>query len=672
MLMRRFMRPLGLLPLLLIVALGLLNRVSAGQTSLVITNFTVSPSSITGGTSVMAQLSVTNDGTGKGAMTSTSVNFWLIPAGQSLTSAYASRIGQSSLGTVQRGKTVTVVTSLPVSPNLPSGTYQIVAEVTSAKTAETTSFVNLFVDSSSTSTASTSSSPDPTSTTSTSGGSTTTSSTTTAGDSTTSSSSTTASTSDSTSTTPTSTSTTSSTSCNYYAAPNGSGDGLSSSKPFAIQNFWSVASPGTTLCLLDGVYTGAANMITPPPTKSGTAAAPITIRALRDGAVLLDGEFLRDPVSFVGNSWWVIEGINAKNGTYAIFRVADGSNNNVFRRIVAWDVHIGKNAAVFWSIASAGNLLEDGALFGAGQNIVMHSPGGGGLTLRRVWARWEGSTSDWGGYYTIVGGYENAPGFVCENCIATHSGESMPQSYSITDAYGVICGQPGALACPRGARSYTDFVEHLGESILHVRGRVGTNCQNARVLGSLVYVRGNDRYFGNWAPNNTPGVQGLIKLPGNGFDLTCTHVRHTFAIMHPSHPIFANQIGFRLNQPPLNPTDLIAANNTSVVGNGNAIASAWTNSGFATSTSTAGVPNAWTTTGAGANLCFRWLNQVQTTQPLWPWPMNERIKQATATAGAYSGPCPGCSGGRAARTATDVIANVESLLGPIPAQCKGS
>ena len=39
--------------------------------------------------------------------------------------------------------------------------------------------------------------------------------------------------------------------CDYYASPVGTGNGLSQSSPFKIANFWSVASPGKTLCLLD-------------------------------------------------------------------------------------------------------------------------------------------------------------------------------------------------------------------------------------------------------------------------------------------------------------------------------------------------------------------------------------------------------------------------------------
>src|SRR5688572_30442984 len=73
--------------------------------------------------------------------------------------------------------------------------------------------------------------------------------------------------------------------CDYYASPTGTGNGLSSSTPFRISKFWSVAAPGKTLCLLDGTYTGADSMINPPDNLNGTANAPITVRALNDGKV---------------------------------------------------------------------------------------------------------------------------------------------------------------------------------------------------------------------------------------------------------------------------------------------------------------------------------------------------------------------------------------------------
>jgi hypothetical protein len=102
-------------------------------------------------------------------------------------------------------------------------------------------------------------------------------------------------------------------------------------------------------------------------------------------------------------------------------------------------------------------------------------------------------------------------------------------------------------------------------------------------------------------------------------------------------------------------------------------ASPWVISNFAGAPSLGGLAasarNVWTST-TGANLCYRWENGVKTTTPLWPWPMNERIKAATVAAGAYRGPCLDCTGGRLARTEYDITASIEALLGTIPSACR--
>ena len=54
-------------------------------------------------------------------------------------------------------------------------------------------------------------------------------------------------------------------------------------------------------------------------------------------------------------------------------------------------------------------------------------------------------------------------------------------------------------------------------------------------------------------------------------------------------------------------------------------------------------------------ICMRYEDGELTTTPLWPWPMNDRIKEARALAG---------------RPVVDVTATIEALLGPIPAACR--
>src|SRR5215831_8140630 len=94
------------------------------------------------------------------------------------------------------------------------------------------------------------------------------------------------------------------TACNYYASPTGTGNGWSQSSPFKISNFWAVAGPGETLCLLDGTYRGDSSMINPPSALNGSAGQPITVKCLNEvidstkGSTpcLIDGELARNPI----------------------------------------------------------------------------------------------------------------------------------------------------------------------------------------------------------------------------------------------------------------------------------------------------------------------------------------------------------------------------------------
>ena len=54
-------------------------------------------------------------------------------------------------------------------------------------------------------------------------------------------------------------------------------------------------------------------------------------------------------------------------------------------------------------------------------------------------------------------------------------------------------------------------------------------------------------------------------------------------------------------------------------------------------------------------ICRQYQDGVLTDTPLWPWPMNQRILDARAAGGFLS---------------VDVTAQMESILGTIPSQCR--
>jgi hypothetical protein len=215
--------------------------------------------------------------------------------------------------------------------------------------------------------------------------------------------------------------------CTHYASPNGGGNGLSDSSPFRIVNFWPIAGPGKTLCLRDGVYQGDASMIRPPKGLNGQNGNPITIRAYNDGGALIDGQFQRDPVVFWGNSWFVLEGFNARSGNSGTLYTSN-SGNNVFRRMVVWDANIAGNTAVWQIFASTGpTLIEDVGIFGTGRKTFTNAQGGDDVTLRRAWVRFDGST---GGAPIALAPVYNSYRIHMEDVLVSWSGSQQPQQYN--------------------------------------------------------------------------------------------------------------------------------------------------------------------------------------------------------------------------------------------------
>jgi hypothetical protein len=461
------------------------------------------------------------------------------------------------------------------------------------------------------------------------------------------------------------------TGCDYYAAPGGTGNGTSISTPFRIADFWSVAKPGATLCLLDGVYQGAQSMIAPgfeARGLSGMNGHPITIRALNDGAVTIDGQFLRRPVHLNGNSWLVLEGFNAHSGNRHPVHFENGSTNNVVRRVCAWDAVINDNAHV-WAIVgqSVSNTFEDICGFGTGRKIFYTHSGSNNNIVRRGWFRWEGST--FGSVGPAASASYLTTGTLFENVLVTWSGESMPETYTVADPAKSI---HKSNFQPEGSTKGLGL-DRLQQMTVPKHG-------NLVIRGSMAYVMATDRI-----PQDHSWMN--VRFSGTS-SVTLTDV---LSIISPAHPGF-NDRKYRsisLQRGPqhgptndlqcVNPAtpgfpcplvNVTATRLTSLrgVSVGDEFHADWTVSGLSAGTMLGEIQTPWqNTSSTGARLCYRW----GTTTPLWPWPMNERIKAATAAAGRYTGPCTiGCAGGRATRTQTDVMADIQTLLGPIPAFCR--
>jgi hypothetical protein len=462
--------------------------------------------------------------------------------------------------------------------------------------------------------------------------------------------------------------------CDRYAAPapHGAADGKTEATAYLVADFWpevTAAFPEIkTLCLVGDPssparYRGDASMIDPPDGLGGTASDPITVRALHDGGVLLDGEGARRPIAPSDNDRFIVEGVNAcctdADAATAVVAIGVGSAHNVIRRVCAWKASLDYNNDIFGihggddpGNPTEHNLLEDVAAWGEARKIYQSSQHGEHTTIRRAWGRWEGSINV-GPKMTYTIAYNNQD-MTCENCLGTWSAEKMPQNYTLEDNGAVYTG--GSCG--------SDGCQHRGGSIDQAYGifamdgftDYGATTREARsgYFGSLAYVRGGDDF------DQAYGAVFLSKLD----DIS---VIDTAVYLEPGQ--FSPMKTFLLaNCPPGSETPAcvgagqVASGLTSIGGAGQmSFGTQWDVTDAVAGTSTAEVYAGGDSVFApgesgGAALCHRTIDRVtDASQPLWPWPMNQRIEDAMVLGGYEP---------------VDVTAEIEAMFGEIPAACR--
>jgi hypothetical protein len=426
--------------------------------------------------------------------------------------------------------------------------------------------------------------------------------------------------------------------CDFYASPSGRGSGTTPESPFRIQDFWAVAAPGKTLCLMNGTYHGSANMIDPQDGLAGTNGAPITIRAATDGAVVIDAQFVaeRNPIKLgVGNHWFIIEGIDARNANNGngVLDIALGASNNIVRRGVFYQPALQGSAFACSLRGSAqggrNNVLEDAACIGGTRKALgTISSQGANHIVRRVYTRWTGAKST-SPKQTIQTTYNTSPtertgGVILENVIATWTGEDGCDdgSGSCANFYGPTLG--GALGEPDGT------------------SRVSST------YGSLAYLKPGAAFTTGWQASQA--AVGEDNEDGVLFQDVVSYV-----VGYSVRAVSITGTGWSNN----------IANNMIGIGGGltSRVSSGWQGSKRFFGATLASVPSPYNgitdAQGKKGPLCFRYVKGLKTNTPLWPWPMDSRIKAALAREAKM--PLAGDG---------TVTGEVESLLGPIPDECK--
>jgi dienelactone hydrolase len=404
----------------------------------------------------------------------------------------------------------------------------------------------------------------------------------------------------------------------YYAAPGGRGDGRSEAAPMTVVAFWAVARPGDRLWLLDGRYTGDAAMIRPPEGLSGREGAPITVRARRDGGAWIDGEGARQPVRLQDNDWFVLEGFDASSAgggpSVSVFSIRE-SSHVVVRRVVAWDATDG-NTNVFGAHGSEHVLFEDCAGFGTARKIFSTAQGGNHVTFRRCFARWEGSHAI-GPKKAFTLSY-NSYDVLMENCVATWDAIGMRERYRLLNYDGT-----------ERAEEFTDHEVQMATGIIsHDDFDDGfPDVARIRVLGSIALLKGDQRYSGSFRT-----WFGPVSLWLKGITVT-----DTIAYIEPrAHTDYR---ALFLDDPGASGLNRIERG-TVVGGTGASIHRNWSATSMSIGadcpTLIAGTGHMLDARGAGrdgATIMRRIVDGTETPEPLWPWPMDGRIRDALMRAG---------------------------------------
>jgi hypothetical protein len=431
--------------------------------------------------------------------------------------------------------------------------------------------------------------------------------------------------------------------CDFYASPTGtsSNDGLSPARPLRPRDFWALARPGKTLCLMDGVYRGDAFMLDhlgqSQPAPVGSSTSPVTVRALNDGRVRLDGQGVRIPVRLRDARWTILEGFNAYNSGGTVVSIL-GSQDVTIRRVIAWDAKDDPTTSYHVFNITSGNariLLEDVAAFGIGRKMIQIQTSDY-VTLRRAWARHEGYQSMFSKPQKTIQHSYKSTNTLGENNIATWSHEAT------ADGGGAHHHSMHQLDNQGGGNELFPAYTPSNPGLLRIFGAIGyLKCRTASFRGRQLYHNNN-----------------LIA--------TNTLLQDVVAVIEPG--CFGGVNGVRADNDAsrkgINPRTITRASTWGGAGS-NVIRSQWTQTAVgATNTASPATGNygslssPWNPSGVNARLCFRYQDGLPTTTPLWPWPMDQRIRDALAVAG------------RSPLEGGTVTSEIEFLLGRIPAACR--
>jgi hypothetical protein len=420
----------------------------------------------------------------------------------------------------------------------------------------------------------------------------------------------------------------------FYISKTGSDNntGLSLAQAFAtFGKAWTVMYPGDTLLIGDGVYTEPIW----PNYRNGLPGSPITIKAINDGKVTIDGEYQRIPVK-IGDvygpngevkDWYVIEGIVGRNGSESVFRLRGGFN--VLRRISGYNAHTDMNSFIMTFAWANNNLVEDAIFSGTGRYMVNVFTSNNN-TMRRVftmWDSWDGRGfcgNMWPNGNNI--GVYNASGTTLENVVAygralngifvqANDLAAKAQNNQVLGSVSVMTGRDRDNSYWMYGTGLEQPIERPGPSTCPTQVRQwgwGGNRQGILFNGQGLFT---DNLFQDVLSADNEGIGVAVDrmfVPGyqdwtnNMFRRVTAYGNGTWLVNWENYP--QNQYGPNASDSTLgsSDTDAVTWENNKIPGAG------MTDPKF---------------NGDGARLTYRYVDRALTTTPVIPWPMENRAQQ---------------------------------------------
>ncbi len=415
----------------------------------------------------------------------------------------------------------------------------------------------------------------------------------------------------------------------YYALP---GDNL--------MRKVSALRPGDTLLLNDGVYYSPLFI----ENKQGTATAPITIKAAHDGKAILDGSQITaewTPPVFIGNgaAYITVEGIVARNAPQSptdanvnesVVFVYGTAHDITLRRITAHDAAPGNNQVFNIAFGASNVLVEDCAGWGRGRYIFIAYQARN-VTFRRDWAYQAYATNFSPAPRSAFGVYD-ASNVTLENVIGMNTLPSQTDDNYYTAAWET---SDDATNWP------TNNTTILGSMFLN-------NCEGYWVNESAGQnTQFKDDYFD--IPVNNTCRQYTTKDYGQGLrwgsayggsitNSTFTNNDLAFFRDGAGTPPISNSVFLHNNAVFQNDSghDYLDFYGNGSIGTSLDSTDRQVDPGYDTTTYGRGgylyIPQNSPLKGAGqngadigANILYEYVNGQLTNQPLWPWPMEDRI-----------------------------------------------